>query len=273
MAHQPGIDVDEPGERHRHRLARSALGETPVCWIIPYHVCWTGSPKATTFAVQGKDAEAESLFERSRAIQEKMLGLDNAGMARSLGGRAALQAKQVKTISVQVFWRFAPPPAAAESKAKMNEGYYLLARLNPSYEPRGSSFQVLVVFEHVNPENRPGEMADRGKGDGWSGVTGEWQSSFKYSAVAFRSSDPTALRASQKNYSGYEGVAMPRKKCFVPVPNNPRGCCTSSGELPGFPRIIVTGSRLFFPVTFVTRYTDVPLFRVCGRKLRSSTRG
>lgn len=54
----------------------------------------------TTFALQGKYAEAEPLYERSQAIQEKALGPEHPDLAKSLDNRAVLLQKQVSPPSL-----------------------------------------------------------------------------------------------------------------------------------------------------------------------------
>ena len=46
-------------------------------------------------AMQGKDAEAELLYERCQAIQQKVLGSEHPSLATTLNNRAALLTRQV----------------------------------------------------------------------------------------------------------------------------------------------------------------------------------
>lgn len=59
-------------------------------------VSLTSSP---CLVVQGKYAEADSLYLRSQAIREKLLGPEHRDVAQSLNNRAALLRKQVRAAS------------------------------------------------------------------------------------------------------------------------------------------------------------------------------
>ena len=53
---------------------------------------------ALRIAFQGKCAEAESLYERSQAIRETVLGREHPDVAQSLNTRAGLLSAQVRAV-------------------------------------------------------------------------------------------------------------------------------------------------------------------------------
>ena len=60
----------------------------PLCTLLHYHVPF--------LLAQGKYEQAEPLYERSQAIQEKALGPDHPDVASVIGNRALLLDKQVR---------------------------------------------------------------------------------------------------------------------------------------------------------------------------------
>ena len=59
-------------------------------------------PATPSTVFQGKYDEAEPLYERSQAIDEKVLGPEHPDVAQSLNNRAVLLQNQVR--AVRIFW-------------------------------------------------------------------------------------------------------------------------------------------------------------------------
>lgn len=91
---QPGVVIAKSGES-RLRTFRICR-RLHTCWSIAYLWVDLSSQYPTTFAVQGKHAEAESLFKKTQDVFEHCLGQDHPDVATILNNRAVLLETQVR---------------------------------------------------------------------------------------------------------------------------------------------------------------------------------
>lgn len=61
-------------------------------------LCGPSAQSHHLFAMQGKYAEADALYERSQAIREKVLGPEHPDLAQPLIMRAGLLGEQVRAV-------------------------------------------------------------------------------------------------------------------------------------------------------------------------------